>query len=55
MTRRVRDRFVPVVIYTALTLSPVTIPWSRLDVSPPPAAVLPVGEPTPSIHGRRHR
>ncbi|MFH1105260.1 MAG: hypothetical protein V1757_10035 [Actinomycetota bacterium] len=49
--RRVRDRVAPVVIFTALTLSPVTVPWYRLDIDPPPAAVLVVGEPTPRIDG----
>ncbi|HEX9978058.1 MAG TPA: hypothetical protein VGB41_05445 [Acidimicrobiia bacterium] len=49
--RRVRDRVAPVVIFTALTLSPVTVPWYRLDIDSPPAAVLVVGEPTPRIDG----
>jgi len=34
---------------TTLSISPVRIPFPRLDPSPPPAAVLPVGEPTPGI------
>lgn len=53
--RRVRDRFAPMMISTTLLFSPVTAPWSRLDPSPPPAAVLPIGEPTPSIDRRRSR
>ena len=52
--RRVRDRFAPLVIFTALALSPVNAPWSRLDTAAPPAAVLPVGDPTPGVHTRRH-
>jgi hypothetical protein len=36
-------------VYTALSVSPMTIPFRRLDPAPPPAAVLPVGDPTPGI------
>ncbi len=55
MSRRVRDRFAPFVVFTALALAPIEAPWSRLDVGAPPAAVLPIGEPTPSIATRRSR
>jgi hypothetical protein len=55
MTRRVRDRFAPFVIFTALALAPVEAPFWRSDTSAPPAAVLPIGEPTPSIATRRSR
>jgi hypothetical protein len=53
MTRRIRDRFAPMVVFTALALSASTIPGYRLDPAPPPAAVLPVGDPTPAIDRRR--
>ena len=45
----IRSRLARVMIYTALALSPVRFPFPRLDPSPPPAAVLPVGDPTPGI------
>ena len=44
-----RDRLAQMLFSTALTISPVQIPFPRLDPSPPPAAVLPIGEPTPGI------
>jgi hypothetical protein len=44
-----RDRLAGALVYTALAISPVKIPFPRLDPAPPPAAVLPVGDPTPGI------
>ncbi|MEX0826276.1 MAG: hypothetical protein WD184_05960 [Acidimicrobiia bacterium] len=44
-----RNRLAVAVVSTALTFSPSTVPFRRLDPAPPPAAVLPVGDPTPGI------
>jgi len=55
MSRKVRDRFAPFVIFTALALAPIEAPRWRSDTSAPPAAVLPIGDPTPSIATRRSR
>jgi hypothetical protein len=47
--RPLKDRLAGALIFTALTISPMKIPFPRLDPAPPPAAVLPVGDPTPGI------
>lgn len=44
-----KDRLARMLFYTTLSISPVEIPFPRLDPAPPPAAVLPVGDPTPGI------
>jgi hypothetical protein len=49
MSDLIRSRLVEFLVYTALAISPVKILYPRLDPAPPPAAVLPVGDPTPGI------
>jgi hypothetical protein len=44
-----RYRLAQALVSTALTFSASTVPLRRLDPAPPPAAVLPVGDPTPGI------
>ncbi len=52
VSRQLRVRMSGVFMAVFFALAPSTVPLWRLDPRPPPAAVLPIGEPTPSLSVR---